>query len=154
MPATQVPVPLQVGIGSSVALAQLATPQAVPGPHLRQAPAPSQVPSFPQLVVAEAVQSLCTSVPDTAGAHCPTVPTPSQVMQVPVQAVSQQTPSTQKPLWQSPVPPQAVPFVSCGRHDPAEQKSPAAQSAFAPHEVRHDEALHTYAPHDTGATAA
>ena len=34
--------------------------------------------------------------------HCPRVPTPPQVMQVPVQALSQQTPSTQKPLWQSP----------------------------------------------------
>jgi hypothetical protein len=69
VPAVQVPVPLQVGIGSSVPLEQLATPHWVPAPHCRQAPAPSQNPSFPQLVLAAAAQSLRTSVPETAGAH-------------------------------------------------------------------------------------
>jgi hypothetical protein len=122
VPAVQVPVPLQVGIGSTVALEQLATPHWVPAPHWRQAPAPSQNPSFPQLVAAEAAQSLRTSVPETAGWHCPTVPTPLQVMQAPVQAFSQQTPSTQKPLWQSPLPPQVVPCASVAMHWPLEQK--------------------------------
>jgi len=121
-PATQAPAPLQAGTGSSVPLAQAATPQAVPVAHLRQAPAPSQVPSFPQEVAVSAVQSLRTSVPDTAGVHWPSVPTPPQVMQAPVQALSQQTPSTQKPLWQLPAAPQAVPFVSFAVQTPAEQK--------------------------------
>ena len=121
-PATQVPAPSQAGIGLTVAFAQAATPQVVPGPHLRQAPAPSQLPSRPQVVGAEAVQSLRASDPDTAGVQVPRVPTPSQVMQVPVQADAQQTPSTQKPLWQSPVEEQVVPFASCAMQTPAEQK--------------------------------
>jgi hypothetical protein len=45
----------------------------------------------------------------------------AQVWQLPLQAVSQQTPSTQKPLAQSPVTAQAVPFVSCGTQAPAAQ---------------------------------
>jgi hypothetical protein len=94
----------------------------VPAPHLRQAPAPSQLPSSPQVVGAEAVQSLRPSLPDTAGVQVPAVPTPLQVIQVCVQAVAQQTPSMQKPLWQSPVEAQAVPFVSCAVQTPAEQK--------------------------------
>jgi hypothetical protein len=43
-------------------------------------------------------------------------------MQAPPQAFSQQTPSTQKPLWQASPAPQAVPFVSCAVQTPAEQK--------------------------------
>ena len=121
-PVTQVPAPSQVGIGLTVAFAQAATPQVVPGPHLRHAPAPSQLPSRPQVVGAEAVQSLRASDPDTAGVQVPRVPTPAQVMQAPVQAVAQQTPSTQKPLWQPPASVQAVPFVSCAVQTPAEQK--------------------------------
>jgi len=58
VPARQLPEPLQVGTGSSVAPEQLADPHGVPTPQLRQAPAPSQVPSFPQLVDAVAVHSL------------------------------------------------------------------------------------------------
>jgi hypothetical protein len=115
-------VPLQVGTGSSVPPVQAATPQVVPLAHLRQAPAPSQKPSLPQDVAVSAVQSLCTSVPETAGVHWPRVPTPPQVMQAPPQALSQQTPSTQKPLWQLPAAPQAVPFVSFTVQAPAEQK--------------------------------
>ena len=83
MPAAQVPVPLQAGTGSSVPPVQAATPQVVPAAHLRQAPAPSQKPSLPQEVAVSAVQSLRTSVPETAGVHWPRVPTPPQVMQAP-----------------------------------------------------------------------
>jgi hypothetical protein len=43
-------------------------------------------------------------------------------MHSPVQALSQQTPSTQNPLWQSSAPVQVVPFVSWGMHAPPEQK--------------------------------
>jgi hypothetical protein len=59
-----------------------------------------------------------------------------------VQAVSQQTPSTQWPLPHWFAPPQASPATSCGTHTPAEHQLPLAQSesaeqlpaqAFAPH---------------------
>jgi hypothetical protein len=62
--------------------------------------------------------------------------------------VSQQTPSTQKPVAQSPGPPQAVPFASCGTQWPAAQWLPAVQSAFVPHVVAHAVAPHMYAPQD------
>ena len=140
MPAAQVPLPLQVGIGSSVAVVQLATPHWVPAPQLRQAPAPSQVPSSPQLVGAEALQSLRTSVPETAGVQCPTVPTPLQF--------SQQTPSTQNPLWQSPFPVQAMPFAWTATQWPPEQKLPAVQSMLLVQALRQVPAPHMYAPHD------
>ena len=144
VPATQAPVPLQAGTGSKRRAVQAATPQVVPAAHLRQAPAPSQKPSLPQEVAVSAVQSLRTSVPETAGVHCPRVPTPPQVMQAPLQAFSQQTPSTQKPLWQSPVEPQAVPFVSCATQCPPEQKLPVVQSLFEVHEVAQDVEPHMY----------
>jgi hypothetical protein len=136
-PGAQVPAPLQVGTGLNAPFAQAATPQVVPEAHLRQAPAPSQLPSCPQDVVGSAAQPFRTSVPDTAGAHSPTVPTPLQVMHVPVQALWQQTPSTQKPLWQSPVAAHSVPFAFCATQTPPEQKLPVVQSVFEVHDVAH-----------------
>jgi hypothetical protein len=62
--------------------------------------------------------------------------------------VLQQTPSTQKPLAQSPAPLQAVPFVSCGMQWPAAQWLPAVQSSFEPHVDAHAVAPHMYAPHE------
>jgi hypothetical protein len=76
------------------------------------------------------------------------VPTPLQVMQAPPQAFSQQTPSTQKPLWQSPLPPQVVPSVSFGTQWPPEQKLPVVQSVLALQDVRQLLAPHTYAPQE------
>jgi hypothetical protein len=105
-----------------IALEQLAATHTVVESYLWQAPAPSQVPSLPQVEGAEAEQSLCGSLPRSAGTHWPSVVVPPQVMHVPVQALSQQTPSTQKPLWQSSAPVHVVPFVSCGMHAPFEQK--------------------------------
>ena len=86
-------------------------------------------------MAAEAAQLLRTSVPETAGVHCPTVPTPLQVMQAPPQAFSQQTPSTQKPLWQSPVAAQTAPLVFCATQTPLEQKLPGVQALFELHEL-------------------
>jgi hypothetical protein len=94
-PATHVPVPLQVEAAVSCALAQLAARQTVPATHWRQAPAPSQKPSVPQLVAAEAVHSLRGLVPGSENLHVPTLFVALQVWQVPLQTVSQQTPSTQ-----------------------------------------------------------
>jgi hypothetical protein len=71
------------------------------------------------------------------------VPTPLQVMQAPPQAFSQQTPSTQKPLWQSPFPPQAVPCASCGTQAPFEQKLPPVQSELPVQDLRQVPVPHT-----------
>jgi hypothetical protein len=121
-PALHVPAPSQVEAACIVALEQLGAWQTLPAAYLRQPPAPSQKPSVPQVEAGEAEQSLRGLVPGSANAHVPRLFVAAQVWQVPVQAVSQQTPSTQWPLVQSPAPAQAVPFVSCGMQAPAEQK--------------------------------
>jgi len=117
----QVPAPSQVELALSVEPLQLAARQTVPAIHLRQAPAPSQVPSLPQLEAAEAGHSLCGLVPGSANLHVPMLFVALQVWQVLLQAVLQQTPSTQNPL---------------------------PQSVFAAHDVPHWDAPHAYAPHD------
>jgi hypothetical protein len=106
----------------TVELAQPAAKQTVPAAYLWQAPAPSQVPSFPQEAAGSAEQSLRKSVPAAAAVHCPTVPTPLQVMQAPPQTLSQQTPSKQKPLWQAPAEPQATPFASTAVQTPVDEQ--------------------------------
>jgi hypothetical protein len=148
-PALQTPAPLQVEAALNVELVQPAAWQTVPATYFLQAPAPSHVPSCPHEETGSAEQSLRTSVPGTAGVHWPRVPTPPQVMHAAVQALSQQTPSTQKPLWQAPAAPQAVPFVSCAAQTPAEQKVPAAQSVSEVQVVAHDVAPHRYGAQET-----
>jgi hypothetical protein len=147
-PGLHVPAPSQVEAACSCAVEQLAAPQTVPAIHLRQAPAPSQLPSVPQLEAAEAVHSLRGLVPGSANLHVPTLFVALQVEQVPLQAVSQQTPSTQWPLPQSLASSHTVPFVSTGTQAVATQWLPAAQSVFARHDVAHEAAPHAYAPHD------
>jgi hypothetical protein len=57
----------------------------------------------------------------------------------PLQAEPQHTPSTQKPLAQSFVLVQGVPFACpCLMQVPEVHSKPAAQSAFDPHEVGHE----------------
>jgi hypothetical protein len=86
--------------------------QMVPGGYLRHWPWPSQVPSSPQVDTAEAAQVPDGSVaPLATKEQTPGAPWSLQVLHVPVQALLQQTPSTQKPLWQSPAHPQVWPFA-------------------------------------------
>jgi hypothetical protein len=87
-------------------------------------------------------------VPAAAAEQVPTLPTAVHVWQVPVQAVLQQTPSTQLPLVQSAFAAQAVPFASWATQTPAEQKYPATQSVLAVHEVTQAETPHMKAPHE------
>jgi hypothetical protein len=121
VPATHVPVPLQVDAVFTTAPLHPAARQTVPTACLRQAPAPSQEPSLPQVVAALASHSIRGSVPGSAAMHVPTLPDCAHVWQVPPQALLQQTPSTQKPLPHSAVVTQAVPLPSCGTHAPARQ---------------------------------
>ena len=147
-PGLQVPEPLQVDGACAVALEQLAARHWVPATCFRQAPAPSQVPSSPQVDGLLAPHSSRGLVPGSAALHVPRLFVAAQVLQLPVQAVLQQTPSTQKPLPQSPATAQAVPFASRGTQVPAAQWVPAVQSAFEPHVAAHPEAPHMNAPHD------
>src|SRR3954468_14741820 len=84
--------------------------QTVSAAYRLQAPAPLHIPVGPQLVAGVATQTLRGSVPAATGAQVPTEPERLQVVQRPVHAVLQQTPSTQKPLAHSPVAEQLPPF--------------------------------------------
>jgi hypothetical protein len=82
--------------------------QTVPVGCLRQAPCPSQVPSRPQVDAAVATQAPESSAtPLGTNEQMPGAFGALQVLHVSPQALLQQTPSTQKPLWQSPPQPQA-----------------------------------------------
>jgi len=97
----------------TAAPSQVPGPQMVPAMWLRQAPLPSQVPSSPQLETSEAGQVLATrgAVPAGTNPQSPGELGVLQDLQVSVQALLQQTLSTQKPLAQSPEQPQATPLV-------------------------------------------
>ena len=104
MTVWQVPAPLQVRAGVYVEPMHDSPTQVVPDCHLRQAPAPSHVPSSPQLEAASCAHSLSGSVPAVTARQRPSaapVLAFAQALQAPPQADSQQTPSTQKPLAHS-----------------------------------------------------
>jgi hypothetical protein len=147
-PTLHAPEPLHVDAACAVAVEQLAARHTVPATCLRQAPAPSQKPSSPQVDGSVAEHSARGSVPASAALHVPRLFVAAQVWQLPVQAVLQQTPSTQKPLAQSAVAAQAVPLISCGTQTPAAQWDPAVQSAFEPQVTAQELAPHVNAPHD------
>ena len=63
-------------------------------------------------------------MPAAAGVQVPTEPARLQAWQVWVQALLQQTPSTQLPLAQSDALPQATPWARLGRQEVASQKNP------------------------------
>jgi len=78
---------------------------------------------------------------------------PAHALHVPVQAVSQHTPSTQLPLAHSGPAPHTVPFAFGATHTVPMQAPPGAQSLFDAHVVLHVVAPHAYAPHDVGLAA-
>jgi hypothetical protein len=69
--------------------------------YLRQAPAPSQTPSRPQLATPSSGHSLRGSLETSAGRQVPRVPADAHEWQGAEQSVLQQTPSKQYPLWHS-----------------------------------------------------
>jgi hypothetical protein len=109
---------LQRPVASQTLTLMMDAPSHVPGLHtvpgacLRQAPAPLHDPSRPQVETS----ALGQTFPDRGGRPFGTneqVPGDWGVLHalhVSVHAPLQQTPSTQKPLWQSPAQPQAWPF--------------------------------------------
>ena len=66
---------------------------------------------------------------------------------MPLQAVLQQTPSVQNPLWQALLAVHADPVCSGVMHRPLLQTSPAAQFALDEQVVKHAPALHVYGAH-------
>ena len=90
---TQVPVVLQVADGVSVEPVQEAAAQVVPEAYFWHPPVPSHMPLVPQVAAPESVHWVAGVGACPAGTclQVPTVPVRLQAVQVPVQALLQQT---------------------------------------------------------------
>jgi hypothetical protein len=126
----QVPVPLQVRAGVNVAPVQLWGTQMVPLAYSRHAPPPSQVPSVPQVEAPLSAHWPSGSSPAGTRTQVPAVPVIPHDRQLPVQAVRQQVPCSQKPLEHSVAPVQVAPLGRFPQLPPL-QTLGATQSASA-----------------------
>jgi hypothetical protein len=143
----QAPFPSQVraSVAVVVPVGHDGSAHCVPAACSWQLPAPLQKPVLPQLVAAWAGHCPRGSIPSSGtGVHVPSAPASVHDMQLALQAVAQQIPSTQKPLWQSAGPPQLAPGGS-RPHVPPAQTLGGAQSAS---EVQVD--LQAAMPHRNG----
>lgn len=74
----------------------------MPTAYLRQAPAPSHLPSVEHIAAVRSLQTPCGSAPPAAiEVQDPSAPATAQLRQAPVQVVAQQTPSAQWAFTQS-----------------------------------------------------
>lgn len=107
----------------------------VPAGYLRQPPAPSHLPSVPQVeapISRHIVRG--SAAPATDIVHLPTEPASAQLRHAPVHAVLQQTPSTQCWFKQSPSMEQACPSTLGPQLPVATTHAwPSAQSALVVH---------------------
>ena len=138
--AAQAPAPSHRRAGVKVEPLQVAAAHTVLLAYLRHAPAPLQVPSFPQVDAAAIGHCDATrgGSPVAIGEQVPTLPTNEQDMQVPVHAVLQQMLFTQFPDWQSiPTPDGHDPPIGILPQLMATQVLPVVQSVVAVHVVLH-----------------
>jgi hypothetical protein len=112
-PDLQRPRPSQTSTSTTAASWQEPGLQIVPATWLRQAPLPSQVPSSPHVDTSAAGHAVGWrgALPAGTKEQMPGAPCTSHDLQASVQALLQQTPSTQKPLPQSALQPHASPFI-------------------------------------------
>ena len=145
--ALQVPAPSQARADSAmVVLMQARAAHCVPATYLRQPPAPSQVPSLAQVDAAAIGHWVATSGAEPAGMgeQVPTLPVIEHDMQVPVQALLQQTLFTQWPEAQVlSCPVEQVPPIGIRPQLMLTQVLPDEQSAAV---LVHD-ILHAPVPH-------
>src|SRR5215471_17390508 len=109
----QWPAPSQAKAPTDVSPSQFPAWQMVLEEYLRQPPVPSHVPSVPHPLGSclAHVAAVRGSDPAVIDVHVPSVSVSVQLLQPLVQAESQQTPSTQKPLAQSLLHPQVAPLT-------------------------------------------
>ena len=147
-PIRHTPAPLQVRVGVAIAPVHTAGAHTVAPAWKRHAPAPSQVPSVPQVAPPWSLHWSSGSVPLAALMHCPSLPAIAHDLQVPVHAVAQQTFCAQIVDAHSLPAVQAAPG-GFGPQLPATHAAPATQSAAVAHVARHLPSLpHRYWPHD------
>jgi hypothetical protein len=134
-PGMQAPAPLQLEASVLVPSAHRWGAQMVVGPYLRQAPAPLQVPSFPQLTEPSSRQVPVGSWPPSETAvQVPATPGRLQDWQLPSQRLAQQTPWAQNPLEQSVSWAQRLP-IDCLPQELPTQALGAAHSALVTQKV-------------------
>jgi hypothetical protein len=112
-PEVQLPAPSQTRMPLTAAPLQVPGWQTVPSSYVRQPPLPSQVPSSPQDEAGLWGQTLATlgGTPAATNEQTPGAEGVLQDLQLSLQALLQQTPSTQKSLVQSLLQPHAAPLV-------------------------------------------
>lgn len=111
--------------------------QTVPASYFRQPPAPSHLPSAPQDAAPWSLHTPAGSdTPPETGVQMPIAEGKPQLRQLPVQALSQQTPPAQKPLAHSPAAPHDWP-LGFGPQLPLRQACPVTQSASVVHRSVH-----------------
>ena len=138
--------PLHVRAGVNVVPLQLAATHTVPLAYRRQPPPPSQKPSAPQVEAPLSAHCPSGSAPAATSVHVPAVPVIPHDRQLPVQAVRQQVPCSQKLLEHSAAAVHAAPFGFLPQLPPV-QTLGATQSASAVHVARHVPLPpHLYAP--------
>jgi hypothetical protein len=149
--ARQVPMPSHDRGDDSVDPVQLAAPQLVPAAYLRQAPAPSHLPSVPQVVPPMSVHWVggVGAVLTATGTQVPV----AHVMQFAAQPVLQQMPPSQYPETHSIAVVHVEPFVFCTQTLPT-QLYPVTQSELAAQLVLQVVAPQMYGLHDFSMPAA
>jgi hypothetical protein len=155
-PSEQLPTPAHRSAIVSVEPVQLAGAHTVPTEYVEQAPAPLQVPVVSHELGGSSGHSPSGSVAFAIGPQEPSTPAPRSAdvhaTHVLPHAESQHTPSTQKPLPQSPGAAHRSPLAPGVRQIPigTSHVLPNAQSAFTVHVVRQAVPLaaQAYAPHD------
>jgi hypothetical protein len=139
---TQFPVASQAAAGLYTPFTHDSSAQMVVALYFRQAPAPSQRPSVPQVEAGWAMQvPRGSAAPAGADMQTPSDDGSAQLRQAPLQAFSQQTPSTQKPLRHSSGPLQVCPSFFLPQL-PAWHTLPSEQSASLAQNAMHAPALH------------
>jgi hypothetical protein len=101
-PALQRP-PMQTFAPATALLVQRPFSQTVPSTYLRHAPAPSQLPSSPQVAFGSALQAVigCGDAPGGSGQQVPWWESTLHAIHASAQGLSQQKPSTQALLLHS-----------------------------------------------------
>jgi hypothetical protein len=122
--------------------AQVSGLQLVPALYLRQPPAPSHVPSLPQLAAPRSTQTARGSAaPAATAVQVPGADANAQLWHAEVHALSQQTPSTQNPLAHSAAAPHECP-LGLGPQLPFWHDCPVTQSASLAHRSTQEVPMH------------
>jgi hypothetical protein len=145
--------PSHVEIAVMLPFVQLASRHLIPLAYRRHAPAPLQVPSFPQLAAPMSLHvALGSAPPGATGLQMPIALAALHCWQTPLQRALQHTPWVQNALPHSASREQGPPSGSLP-HIPSRQRLGATHSPSLMHEVPQRLPLHLKPPQVRGATA-